>query len=183
MELNWIELTKIYSFPKNVYLLQVMEDVIQRYSLKQHPRWPRCTMPVPYKQHSIKEAHESKICCWTMDHIALRPQKWGGLLGPDRGGRGRKREGSTADTARKRPERPWTAAITMEVLRRCPLTIAQQLVYYAIAVSTAVHCPLHCCWGTTRSERSPTFSGLTWGSSSTSLLLISPGPCEERAHG
>ena len=54
-------------------------------------------------------------------------------------------------------------------------------------------CPLHCCWGTTRSERSPTFaaqlllpahdlfwalmisSGLTWGPSSTSLLMISSG--------
>ena len=30
---------------------------------------------------------------------------------------GRKSEGSTADTARKRPERPWTAARTMEVLK------------------------------------------------------------------
>ena len=38
----------------------------------------------------------------------------------------------------KRPRRPWTAARTMEVLRRCPLAIAQQLVHYAIAVSTAV---------------------------------------------
>ena len=56
----------------------------------------------------------------------------------DRGGRGRKSEGSTADTARKRPERPWTAARTMEVLRRCPLAIAQRLVHCAIAVSTAV---------------------------------------------
>ena len=56
----------------------------------------------------------------------------------DRGGRGRKSEGSTADTARKRPERPWTAARTIEVLRRCPLAIAQRLVHYAIAVSTAV---------------------------------------------
>ena len=37
-----------------------------------------------------------------------------------------------------RPRRPRTAARTMEVLRRCPLAIAQQLVYYAIAVSTAV---------------------------------------------
>ena len=66
-------------------------------------------------------------------------------------GRGRKSEGSTADTARKRPERPWTAARTMEVLRRYPLAIAQQLVHCAIAVSTAVfgqsqgQCPLHCC--------------------------------------
>ena len=39
---------------------------------------------------------------------------------------------------RKRPERPWTAARRMEVLRRCPLAIAQRLVHYAIAVSTAV---------------------------------------------
>ena len=55
-----------------------------------------------------------------------------------RGGGGRESEGSTADTARKRPERPWTAARTMEVLRRCPLVIAQRLVHCAIAVSTAV---------------------------------------------
>ena len=57
---------------------------------------------------------------------------WGG------GGGGRESEGSTAETARKRPERPWTAARTMEVLRRCPLAIAQRLVHHAIAVSTAV---------------------------------------------
>ena len=81
----------------------------------------------------------------------------------DMGGRGRESEGSTADTARKRPERPWTATRTMEVLRRCPLTIAQRLVHCAVAVSTAAlgqsqrQCPLHCCRGTTRSERSPTF--------------------------
>ena len=42
-------------------------------------------------------------------------------------GRGRQSEGSTAEIARKRPERPWTAARTMEVLRRCPLAIAQRL--------------------------------------------------------
>ena len=63
------------------------------------------------------------------DHFALCPQKRAGLLGTGTGGRGRKSEGSTADTAPKRPERPWTAARTMEVLRRCPC---------AIAVSTAV---------------------------------------------
>ena len=45
---------------------------------------------------------------------------------------------STTDTARKKPERPWTAARTMEVLRRCPLAIAKRLVHCAIAVSTAV---------------------------------------------
>ena len=53
-------------------------------------------------------------------------------------GKGRKSEGSTTDTARKTPERPWTAARTMEVLRRCPLAIAQRLMHCAIAVSTAV---------------------------------------------
>ena len=47
-------------------------------------------------------------------------------------------KGSTAETARKRPERPWTAAKTMEVLRLCPLAIAQRLVHCAIALSTAV---------------------------------------------
>ena len=56
------------------------------------------------------------------------------------GGRegGRKSEGSTADTARKRPEKPWTAAGTKEVSRRCPLAIAQRLVHCAVAVSNAV---------------------------------------------
>ena len=50
----------------------------------------------------------------------------------------RESEGSTADTTRKNPERPWTVARTMEVLRRCSLAIAQRLVHCAIAVSTAV---------------------------------------------
>ena len=56
----------------------------------------------------------------------------------DRRGRGRESEGSTADASGKRPERPWTAVRTMEVLRQCPLAIAQRLVHCAIAVSTAV---------------------------------------------
>ena len=54
------------------------------------------------------------------------------------GGGGGESEGSKVDTARKRPERPWTAARTTEVLRRCPLAIAQRLMHCAIAVSTAV---------------------------------------------
>ena len=52
------------------------------------------------------------------DHFALRPQKRGGLSVRDGGGGGggQNSEGSTADTARKPPERPWTrAARTMEV--------------------------------------------------------------------
>ena len=107
------------------------------------------------------------------------------------GDRGRKSEGSTADTARKRPERPWTAARTMEVLRRCPLAIAQRLVHCAIAVSTAVlgqgHKDNVRCTAVEQqleakevqlSQPSSTSllmicSGLTWRSSSTSLLKIS----------
>ena len=56
----------------------------------------------------------------------------------DRVGRGRQSEGLTVETTQKRPERPWTAARTIKVLRWCPLAIAQQLVHCAIAVSTAV---------------------------------------------
>ena len=56
----------------------------------------------------------------------------------DRGEEGERVKGSTADTARKRPERPWIASRTMEVLRRCPLAIAQRLVHCAVAVSAAV---------------------------------------------
>ena len=64
----------------------------------------------------------------------------------------------------RKSESSWTAARTMEVLRRCPLAIAQRLVHCAVAVSTAVlgqspgQCPLLRYWGTTRSERSTTFA-------------------------
>ena len=71
-------------------------------------------------------------CCFTSTEA-----RWP-IRDGDRVGRGRQSEGSTAETARKRPERPWTAARTMEVLRRCPLAIAQRLAHCAIAVSTAV---------------------------------------------
>ena len=69
--------------------------------------------------------------------VVLRPRKRDGLLGTGTEREGDER-GSTAETARKEPERPWTATRTMEVLRRCPLAIAQRLVHCAIAVSTAV---------------------------------------------
>ena len=71
-------------------------------------------------------------CCFTSTEA-----RWP-IRDGDRVGRGRQSEGSIAETARKRPERPWTAARTIEVLRRCPLAIAQRLVRCAIAVSTAV---------------------------------------------
>ena len=126
-----------------------------------------------------------------MDHFALRPQKWWFI----REGGGGGNEGLTADTAWKWPERPWTTARTMEVLRRCPLAIAQLPVHCTIAVSTAAlgqsqrQCLLHCCWGTTRSKRSSTFAAqlhlptqdLFWANLKVQLhllpldLLISPG--------
>ena len=94
-----------------------------------------------------------------------------------------------------RPGMPWTTARATKILRQCLLTVVQQLVYYAIAVSTAV-------WNRVTKtmsialllrndwcKRSPTFkpsstslllvsSGLIWGFSITSLLLISPEPAE-----
>ena len=71
-------------------------------------------------------------CCFTSTEA-----RWP-IRDGERVGRGRQSEGSTAETARKRVERPWTAARTMEVLRRCPLAIAQRLVHCATAFSTAV---------------------------------------------
>ena len=67
-------------------------------------------------------------CCFTPTEA-----RWP-IRDGDRGGRRQQSEGSTAETARKRPERPWTAARTMEVLRRCPLAIAQRLVRCTTAV-------------------------------------------------
>ena len=59
------------------------------------------------------------LCGFSVDHFALHPQKRGGLLGTGTGGEGDER-------------------VKAEVLRRCPLAIAQQLVHCTIAVSTAV---------------------------------------------
>ena len=81
------------------------------------------------------------------------------------------------DTAQKRPERLWTAARTVEVLRRCPLSIVQQLVRYAIAVSTAVlgqsrKDNVRC---TALEEQSEAKEVQLSQPSSTSLLMISSG--------
>ena len=81
----------------------------------------------------VMQARSDLLSCCLTSTEARWPIRDG-----DRVGRGRQSEGSTAETARKRPERPWTAARTMEVLRRCPLAIAQRLVHCAIAVSAAV---------------------------------------------
>ena len=78
------------------------------------------------------------MCLVVFFIVALRPRKRDGLLGT-----GTECEGDDRVKARPRkpPEkdrRPWTAARTMEVLRRCPLAIAQRLVHCATVVSTAV---------------------------------------------
>ena len=60
--------------------------------------------------------------------VALRPQRRVGLLGTGTEWEGGDRvKGSTAETAQKRPERPWTTARTMEVLRRCPSPLPSDL--------------------------------------------------------
>ena len=85
---------------------------------------------------SIRFLHRQKtsllLCCFTSTEA-----RWP-IRDGDRVGKGRESEGLTAETIQKRLERPWTAARTIEVLRRCPLAIAQQLVHCTIAVSTAV---------------------------------------------
>ena len=79
-----------------------------------------------------------------------------------------------------RRERPWTAARTMEVLRRCPHAIAQRLVHYAIAVSTAVlgrvtRTDNVRCTAVERPEAKLRSPNSVWHPSSTSLLMISSG--------
>ena len=98
---------------------------------------------VCYKPTAVGAPRKKLVVSWQFWEIwfsvALRPQRRVGLLGTGTEWEGGERvKGSTAETARKRPERPWTAARTMEVLRRCPLAIAQRLVHCAIALSTAV---------------------------------------------
>ena len=82
---------------------------------------------------AVDSGSEHRPCCFMSTEARLLIRGGGG--GRERG---RKSEGSTADTARKRLERLRTAARTMAVLRRCPLAIAQRLVHCAITVSTAV---------------------------------------------
>ena len=57
------------------------------------------------------------LCLGDWFSVALRPQRRVGLLGTGTQWEGDERvKDSTAETARKRPERPWTAARTMKVL-------------------------------------------------------------------
>ena len=123
----------------------------------------------PRSTHQTKQIHKYHVTL-DLDHVALRPQKRGCLLGT---GTGRESEGSTKDTARKRPERPWTAARTMEVLRRCPLDIAQRLVHCFNCRAGQSHKDNVRC---TAVEEQPEAKEVQLSQpSSTSLLMISSG--------
>ena len=104
----------------------------------------------------------------------------------DRGGGGgeQKSRGQTGETVDRRQNNGSVKAVSP---RHCPATSAPRNCCFncrAWAESQLGQCPLHRCWGTTRSERSSTFAAqlhlptrdLFWAnlrSSSTSLLLIS----------
>ena len=118
-------------------------------------KWP-CN-PIPHCVLSAKQCHRQQSqspagtelnsclvsCCFTSTEA-----RWP-IRDGDRVGRGRESEGSTVETVRKRPERPWTVAKTMEVLRRCPLAIAQCTVQLLCWTESLSQCPLHRCWRTT----------------------------------
>ena len=111
-----------------------MTNAEARFNKSLRPRKPegslgRTAQDVHLDSHSF---FSLLSCCLTSTEA-----RWPIRDGTEWGGDERVK-GSTAETARKRPERPWTAARTMEVLRRCLLAIAQRLVHCAIALSTAV---------------------------------------------
>ena len=125
---------RYFSFPKEVKKATLFGHIINRFFLSLGTdllKW-LCILHVWHKT-SLKRALIILLSCCFTSTEARWPIRDG-----ERVGRGRQSEGLTAETVRKRPETPWTAAWTMEVLRLCPLAIAQRLVHCAIAVSTAV---------------------------------------------
>ena len=84
---------------------------------------------------------------------ALRPRRRDGLLGTGTEWEGDDSEGSTAETARKRPERPWTAAtenngsVKAVSPRHCPATCALRNCCFNCCAWTESQgqCSLHCC--------------------------------------
>ena len=99
-------------------------------------------------------------------HVALRPQKRGCLLGTGGGEGGVTKEWrlnrgyrpkKTGETVDRRQNNESVKAVSP---RHCPATSALRNYCFncrAWAESQG-QCPLHCCWGTARSERSPTFA-------------------------
>ena len=97
-------------------------------------------------------------------HFALRPQKRDGLLGTGTGGGTKEwrldrgyRPKKTGETVDRRQNNGSVKAVSP---RHCPATSALRYCCFncrAWAESQG-QCPLHCCWRSTRSERSPTFA-------------------------
>ena len=98
-----------------------------------------------------------------LDHIALRPQKRGCLLGTGTGGKRARewrldrgyRAKKTGETVDRRQNNGSVKAVSP---RHCAATSALRSCCFNCRAWTESQCPLHCCWGTTRSERSPTFA-------------------------
>ena len=104
------------------------------------------------------------LCGFSVDHFALHPQKRGGLLGTG-GGNG---------TKEWRLDRGCHPKKTGETVDHCQNNGSVKAVSpHHCSATSALHnccfncrawaesqgqCPLHCCWGTTRSERSPSFA-------------------------
>ena len=96
-----------------------------------------------------------------LNHIALRPQKRGCLLGTGTGGEGAKewrldcgyppkKTGETMDCRQN------NGSVTAVSPRHCTATSAvHNCCFNCRAGQSQGQCPLRCCWGTTRSESSP----------------------------
>ena len=116
----------ICMFPTSSECLIGISDAFSAFCLRASGHLPPHVLTVMYPQQ--KRAYQSALhpflsCCFTSTEA-----RWP-IRDGDRVGRGRESQGSAAETVRKRPERPWPAARTMEVLRRCPLAIGQRLVH------------------------------------------------------
>ena len=104
----------------------------------------------------------------------LRPQKRGGLLGTGTGGEGDKRvkarpwiqpERPPPPTPQKNPgetvdHRQDNESVKAVCPRHCAATSTLRNCCFNCRAwaESQRQCPLHCCWGTTRRERSPTFA-------------------------
>ena len=105
-------------------------------------------------------------------HFALRPQKRGGLLGTGTGwGGGGGGGGGTKEWRLDRGYHPKQTGETVDRRQNngsvkavspchCPATSALRNCCFNCCAwaEWQGQCPLHCCWGETRSERSPTFA-------------------------
>ena len=87
----------------------------------------------------------------TEARLLIRDGDWGGG-----GGERRKSERKTGETVDRRQNNGSVKAVSP---RHCPATSAlRNRCYCRAGQSHKDKCPLHWCWGTTRSERSPTFA-------------------------